>query len=277
MNTPTRSYAALTLDRRAVLARRAQYLAGASVAYNTVEAIVAVLAGQVANSAALLGFGLDSTVEVASGLVILWQFRHPLPESREQTAGRLIGAAFFALAAFVTFEAVTGLAAGQRPESSLVGIALACASVAIMPILSVAQRRTGRELGSSAVHADGTQTLLCTYLSVVLLVGLLANTTLGWWWFDAIAALIIAALALREGTQAWRGQGCCAPATPGPVTPCSTENLAPARHTADTPETRQADASTGPAATVADLSAAGATVVYTAVILVLLGVRSWQQ
>ena len=213
---------------------------------------------------------------MASGLVILWQFRHPLPESREQTAGRLIGVAFFALAAFVTFEAVSGLAAGVRPESSPVGIALACASIAIMPILSVAQRRTGRELGSSAVHADGTQTLVCTYLSVVLLVGLLANTTLGWWWFDAVAALIIAALALREGTQAWRGQGCCAPVTEGAVTACDTENPAPAGNW--TRRTRLPRRPLlGPAATMADLGAAAATVVYTAAILVLLGVRSWQQ
>jgi len=232
-NNSTRSFADLSPARRAVLARRAQYLAGASVAYNTIEAVVAVLAGQVANSAALVGFGLDSTVEVASGLIILWQFRHPLPESREQTASRLIAVAFFALAAFVTFEAVSGLMAGVRPESSLVGIALACASIAIMPILSVAQRRTGKELGSGAVHADGTQTLLCTYLSLVLLVGLLANTTLGWWWFDAVAALIIAAVALREGTQAWRGDGCCAPTTPGAVTTCSTEELNAASVTAD--------------------------------------------
>lgn len=232
-NNPTRSFADLSPARRAVLARRAQYLAGASVAYNTIEAVVAILAGQVANSAALVGFGLDSTVEVASGLIILWQFRHPLPESREQTASRLIAVAFFALAAFVTFEAVSGLIAGVRPESSLVGIALACASIAIMPILSVAQRRTGKELGSGAVHADGTQTLLCTYLSLVLLVGLLANTTLGWWWFDAVAAFIIAAVALREGTQAWRGDGCCAPTTPGAVTTCSTENPAPAVPTSD--------------------------------------------
>ncbi len=212
----TRSFAALPPARRAVLARRAQYLAGASVAYNTIEAVVAILAGQVANSAALIGFGLDSTVEVASGLIILWQFRHPLPESREQAAGRLIAVAFFALAGFVTYESISGLVGGARPESSPVGIALAAASVAIMPILSLIQRRTGRELGSGAVHADGTQTLLCTYLSGVLLAGLLANTALGWWWLDAVAALIIAAVALREGTEAWRGDGCCASTNPHP-------------------------------------------------------------
>jgi divalent metal cation (Fe/Co/Zn/Cd) transporter len=205
--TPT--FAALTAERRATLARRAQLLAGASVVYNVVEAVVAIAAGRVAGSAALIGFGLDSTVEVASGLIILWQFRHPLPESREQLAGRLIGLSFFALALYVTYESVSALVTGTRPESSTVGIVLALLSLAVMPVLSWAQRRTGRELGSSAVHADGTQTLLCTYLSAVLLVGLLANAALGWWWLDAVAALVIAAVAVREGREAWRGEGCC--------------------------------------------------------------------
>lgn len=211
MTTDTsRTFALLTLERRATLARRAQLLAGASVAYNVVEAVVAIAAGRVAGSAALIGFGLDSTVEVASGLIILWQFRHPLPESREQLAGRLIGLSFFALALYVTYESVSALLTGSRPDPSTVGIVLAVLSLLIMPVLSWAQRRTGRELGSSAVHADGTQTLVCTYLSAVLLVGLLANSLLGWWWLDAVAALVIAAVAVREGLEAWRGDGCCA-------------------------------------------------------------------
>ncbi|WP_237565713.1 cation diffusion facilitator family transporter [Ornithinimicrobium cerasi] len=203
------SFALLTPERRATLARRAQQLAAASVVYNVVEAVVAITAGRVAGSAALIGFGLDSTVEVASGLIILWQFRHPLPESREQLAGRLIGLSFFALALYVTYESVSALLTGSRPESSTVGIVLATLSLMVMPVLSWAQRRTGRELGSGAVHADGTQTLLCTYLSAVLLVGLLANSLLGWWWLDAVAALVIAAVAVREGREAWRGDGCC--------------------------------------------------------------------
>ena len=213
--TPRFQFAALSPERRVVLARRAQWLAGASVVYNVVEAVVAISAGQVANSAALVGFGLDSTIEVASGLIILWQFRHPLPESREQTAGRLIAVAFFALAAFVGWESISALVNGVRPDASVVGIAIAVASLIIMPVLSWAQRRTGRELGSGSVHADGTQTLLFTYLSAVLLVGLLANATLGWWWLDAAAALVIAAVAVREGVQSWRGDGCCAAATAG--------------------------------------------------------------
>jgi divalent metal cation (Fe/Co/Zn/Cd) transporter len=195
-------------DRRR-LGRRAQMLAGASVAYNVVEAVIAIAAGVVAGSVALVGFGLDSVVEVSSGLVILWQFRHPLPESRERTALRLMALSFFGLAAYVATESVRALATGSEPDASPVGIGLATASLVVMPFLSWAQRRTGRALGSSAVVADSTQTLLCTYLSAVLLVGLVLNATLGWSWADPLAGLVIAAVAVREGREAWRGKGCC--------------------------------------------------------------------
>lgn len=205
---------ALTLGpspgQRARLGRRAQLLAAASVAYNCVEAVVALVAGLVAGSVALVGFGLDSLVEVSSGLVILWQFRHAVPESRERQALRLMALSFFALAAYVSVESVRALAAGSEPDPSPVGIALACASLLVMPFLSWAQRRTGRQLGSGSVVADGTQTLLCTYLSAVLLAGLVVNATLGWFWADSVAALVIAGIAAREGVQAWRGEGCCA-------------------------------------------------------------------
>lgn len=197
---------------RVRLRRNAQLLAGASVGYNVIEAVIAISAGLVAGSVALVGFGLDSVVEVSSGLIILWQFRHPLPESRERTALRLMAASFFALAGFVGFEAVRALAAGHEPDVSPVGIALASASLVIMPFLSWAQRRTGRALGSNAVVADSTQTLLCTWLSAALLSGLLLNALLGWSWADPVAGLVIAAIAVREGVQAWRGEGCCAPA-----------------------------------------------------------------
>jgi divalent metal cation (Fe/Co/Zn/Cd) transporter len=200
---------------RVALGRRARWLAGASVSYNVVEAIVAISAGAVSGSVALVGFGLDSVVEVASGLIILWQFRHPLPETRERRALRLIALSFFGLAAYVAVESVRSLASGSEPDSSSVGIGLAIASLVVMPLLSTAQRRTGRALGSNAVVADGTQTLLCTYLSAVLLVGLVLNATLGWFWADPIAGLIIAIVALREGIQAWQGKGCCAPAGTG--------------------------------------------------------------
>ncbi|MGW5241195.1 cation diffusion facilitator family transporter [Monashia sp. NPDC004114] len=202
-------FSLLTPSRRSTLIRRARLLAGASVVYNVGEAAVAITSGRVADSTALIGFGLDSAVEVASGLVILWQFGHPMPEERERLARRLIAASFFALAAWIGFEAVRALAGGDVPGSSLVGIVLAALSLVVMPVLSLAQRRTGRELGSGAVVADSTQTLLCTYLSAVLLVGLLANTLVGWWWLDPIAALVIAAVAVREGRENWRGDACC--------------------------------------------------------------------
>ncbi|WP_082563899.1 MULTISPECIES: cation diffusion facilitator family transporter [unclassified Nocardioides] len=199
-------------DRRRQLGRRAQLLAAASVSYNVIEAVIAITAGLVAGSIALVGFGLDSVVEVSSGLIILWQFRHPLPESRERRALRLMALSFFALAAYVSVESLRALVGGHDPDASPVGIVLAAASLVIMPFLSWAQRRTGKSLGSNAVVADSTQTLLCTYLSAVLLVGLILNATLGWSWADPIAGLVIAAVAAREGLEAWRGEGCaCAP------------------------------------------------------------------
>jgi divalent metal cation (Fe/Co/Zn/Cd) transporter len=205
----------LTAADRARLGRRAQLLAGASVTYNVLEAVVAITAGVVAGSVALVGFGLDSVVEVSSGLVILWQFRHTMPETRERRALRLMAFSFFALAAYVAFESVRALLFGGEPDASPVGIGVAAASLVIMPFLSWAQRRTGKALGSNAVVADSTQTLLCTYLSAVLLAGLVLNATLGWSWADPIAGLVIAAVAVREGREAWRGEGCCAPARPG--------------------------------------------------------------
>ena len=200
--------ALLTVADRRRLGRRAQLLAAASVGYNLVEAVIAITAGVVAGSVALVGFGLDSVVEMSSGLIILWQFRHPVPESRERLALRLIGVSFFALAAYVTFESARSLLGGGDPAPSPVGIGLAVASLLVMPILSWAQRRTGRALGSGSVVADSTQTLLCTYLSAVLLAGLLLNALLGWGWADPIAGLVIAAAAVKEGVEAWRGDNC---------------------------------------------------------------------
>jgi divalent metal cation (Fe/Co/Zn/Cd) transporter len=197
-------------DRRR-LGRRAQLLAGFSVTYNFLEAVVAVTAGVVAGSVALIGFGLDSVVEVSSGLIILWQFRHRVPESRERLALRLIGVSFFALAAYVSVESIRSLLGAGEPAPSPVGIGLAVLSLLVMPLLSWAQRRTGRALGSASVVADSTQTLLCTYLSAVLLAGLLLNSLLGWGWADPTAGLIIAAVAVKEGVEAWRGDACCVP------------------------------------------------------------------
>ena len=211
MSAHVHTHQNLDATEKARLGRRAQLLAAASVSYIVIEAIIAITAGIVAGSVALIGFGLDSVVEVSSGLIILWQFRHRLPESREQQALHLMAFSFFALAAYVTFESVRALVSGHDPDPSPVGIGLAAASLVIMPFLSWAQRRTGKALGSNAVVADSTQTLLCTYLSAVLLVGLVLNATLGWSWADPIAGLVIAAIAVKEGREAWRGEGCCAP------------------------------------------------------------------
>ena len=190
------------------LRRRAVSLAWLTVAWNVVEAVVALLAGRAAGSQALIGFGLDSTVEVASAAVVIWQFSG-LDEEREQRALRLIGLSFFALAAYVAVQAIVDFVSGDEPESSTVGIGLAIASLIVMPVLATAKQRTGRRLGSVTVTADSQQTWLCTYLSVVLLAGLLLNAVLGWWWADPVAAVLIAGLAVREGVEAWRGDTCC--------------------------------------------------------------------
>lgn len=211
MGAHVHARADLSEAERRRLGRRAQSLAAASVVYNGVEAVIAIAAGLVAGSVALVGFGLDSVVEVSSGLIVLWQFRHRLPQSRERLALRLMAASFFALAGYVALESTRALVIGHIPDSSTVGIILAAASLLIMPFLSLAQRRTGRALGSNAVVADSTQTLLCSYLSAVLLAGLLLNATLGWAWADPVAGLIIAAVAAKEGWEAWNGHGCCAP------------------------------------------------------------------
>ena len=211
MTTHEHLAASVPAEERARLGRRAQRLAAASVGYNLLEAVVALVAGLVAGSVALEGFGLGSVLEVSSGLVILWQFRHPMPQSREERAARTIAVLFLALAAWITLDAVLTLTGGSEPDSSPVGIVLAVTSLLVMPFLSRAQRRTGKALHSNAVVADSAQTLLCTYMSAVLLVGLVLNATLGWSWADPVAALGIAALALREGRQTWRGEGCCAP------------------------------------------------------------------
>jgi len=208
----------LTVADRARLGRRAQWLAAASVTYNAVEGVVAVAAGLAAGSVALIGFGLDSVVEMSSGLVILWQFRNAMPESRERQALRLIALSFFALAAYVAVESLRDLLSSAEPDLSVVGIAVAVLSLIVMPCLSIAQRRTGQALGSGSVVADSKQTLLCTYLSAVLLAGLVLNATLGWGWADPLAGLVIAAGAGKEGLAAWRGEGCRAPGpTPSSV------------------------------------------------------------
>jgi divalent metal cation (Fe/Co/Zn/Cd) transporter len=207
----------LPAGERARLGRRARVLAGVSVTYNVLEGAVAISAGLVAGSIALVGFGADSAIEVGSGLIILWQFSHRLPETRERQALRLMGAAFALLAVWVGFESVRALVTGAEPDASPVGIGLTVASLIIMPFLSWAQRRTGRALGSAAVVADGTQTGMCAALSLAVAAGLIVNATLGWYWADPVAGLVVAGIAAREAVQAWRGEGCCAPVRPAAV------------------------------------------------------------
>ncbi|ADD41427.1 cation diffusion facilitator family transporter [Stackebrandtia nassauensis] len=212
--------APLTPSRRERLNRRSLRLAYATVGYNVAEGVVAIIAGAVASSTALIGFGIDSGIEVSSATVVIWQFRSTLPEARERLALKLIAVSFFALAAWVGFDSVRSLLVGEAAQPSGVGIGLAAVSVVVMPLLVWAKRRTGRELGSASVEADSTQTLLCTYLSAVLLIGLTLNAVLGWSWADPAAALVIAAVAVREGVQAWRGEACDDCAAPGAEQAC---------------------------------------------------------
>ena len=200
----------LSPARTGVLRRRIRIVVAITITWNVIEAIIALAAGGAASSAALIGFGLDSIVEVLSAAAVAWQFAAPDPERREKTALRVIAVSFFGLAAYVSVDAVLSLAGLREPEHSTVGIVLAGLSLIVMPFLSWFERRTGRELGSASAVADSKQTLICTYLSAALLVGLVLNSLLGWAWADSIAALVIAGFAIREGLEAWRGDVCCA-------------------------------------------------------------------
>ncbi|CRZ14304.1 cation transporter [Mycolicibacterium neworleansense] len=205
---------ALTQARRAVLHRRIQLFVAGTITYNVVEAIIAIAEGARVSSTALIGFGLDSVIEVSSAAAVAWQFSGPNPDAREKTALRIIAMSFFALAGYVTVESIRALTGAAEARHSSIGIALTAASLIVMPLLSWAQRRAGRELGSRSAVADSKQTLLCTYLSAVVLAGLVLNSLFGWSWADPVAALILAGVAIKEGRQAWRGQTCCGPARP---------------------------------------------------------------
>jgi divalent metal cation (Fe/Co/Zn/Cd) transporter len=199
--------------RRGVLVRRVRFMVAATITYNVIEAVVAITAGTVASSGALVAFGLDSVIEVASAGAVAWQFSATGQEAvqlREKTTLRIIAMSFFALAAYVSVDSLRALTGTAEAGHSTVGLVLAMVSLAVMPGLSYAQRRAGRELGSASAVADSKQTLLCTYLSAVLLVGLAVNSLFGWGWADPVAALVIAAVAVKEGRQAWRGETCCA-------------------------------------------------------------------
>lgn len=186
------------------LVTRARWLAYATIAWNAVEAVVAIAAGAVAGSIALIGFGFDSSIETFSAAVVVWRLRGVGPD-REQRALRLIAVTFFVLAAYVTAQSVYDIAARQAPDPSLVGIVLTAVSLVVMPALAVAKRRVGERMGSRTVLADAAETFLCAYLSAVVLAGLALNAAFGLWWADPVAALFVAYLAVREGREAWEG------------------------------------------------------------------------
>jgi divalent metal cation (Fe/Co/Zn/Cd) transporter len=198
------------LDRRA-LVRRAKLLAWGGIGWHFIEFAIALAAGIAASSIALIGFGVDSLVESVAGFIVLWRFadRRTYSESAERRAQQLIAISFFVLAAYVGVEAIRTLIAGDHPEASWVGIGLAAFTAPTMPLLALAKRRVGSRLGSAATVQEGVQNMVCAYLSLALLVGLLANALFDWWWADPAAALFIAAVAVREGRESWRGEGCC--------------------------------------------------------------------
>lgn len=200
-----------TAARKTVLQRRIRFIVTFTIVYNVIEAVVAITAGAAASSAALIGFGLDSVVEVLSAAAVAWQFSRRDPERWERPTLRVIALAFFALAAYVSVSAVLTLAGAVEPEQSTVGIVLAAVSVLVMPVASLVERATGRELGSATAVADAKQTMLCALLSVAVLVGLALNALVGWGWADSVAALVIAVFAIREGVEAWRGDSCATP------------------------------------------------------------------
>jgi divalent metal cation (Fe/Co/Zn/Cd) transporter len=210
----TRSQAATVggaLVERRKLERRARRLAWGGIAYHVLEAVVAVGAGLAAGSIALIGFGADSLIESVAGLIVVWLFTGARLGSTvaERRAQQLIAISFYVLAAYVGIESVRSLLGGHEPEVSWLGIGLAAFTVVTMPLLAAWKRRVGRALNSSAAVKEASQTQLCAYLSIALLIGLGANAVFGLWWMDPAAALFIAAVAVREGRESWRGEGCC--------------------------------------------------------------------
>src|SRR3954451_16538144 len=193
------------------LAGRVKLLSWLSLAWMTVEGGVAIAAGLVASSIALVGFGLDSAIEGFASVIIIWRFtgQRMLSHAAEERAQKLVAVQFFLLAPYVGFESIKTLVQGERPDTTVVGIALAASSVILMPLLGIAKQRLADQLGSAATKGEGRQNMLCAYLAGALLVGLLGNTLLGAWWLDPVVGLLIASLAVKEGRDAWRGEGCC--------------------------------------------------------------------
>jgi divalent metal cation (Fe/Co/Zn/Cd) transporter len=192
-------------------ARMARLLSWLSLVWMTIEGAVGVIAGLVAGSVALVGFGLDSAIEGLASVIVIWRFTgsRTLSKTSERRAQRAVAVSFFLLAPYIAVDAVVTLAGGHHPATSWVGIALTIGSMVLMPPLGRAKQRLGRHLDSAATAGEGTQNMLCAYLAAAVLVGLLANALLGWWWLDPVAALFIAFVAVREGRETWRGEGCC--------------------------------------------------------------------
>lgn len=197
---------------RETLVLRGKHLEYFTIAWNSLEGVVALIAGALAGSISLVGFGIDSFIEVTSGSVLLWRMEVDADvrkrERNEKFSLRVVGVCFLALAAYVGYESLSVLVSRKAPEHSIPGIVLACVSLVVMPLLSRAKKRVGRELGSPAMHADAKQTDFCVYLSAILLLGLLLNATLGWWWADPAAALIMVPLIAKEGVEAMKGDTC---------------------------------------------------------------------
>lgn len=193
------------------LARRARILSWLSLGWMTAEGAIAITAGVLAGSIALIGFGLDSVIEGIASVVIIWRFTgHRIHSTAaERRAQQLVAAQFFLLAPYVGFESVRALVTGERPDATLLGIVLAATSLVVMPALGIAKQRIAAELDSRATHGEGAQNLLCAYLAGALLVGLLGNALFGAWWLDPLVGLLIAGVAVHEGIETWRGDSCC--------------------------------------------------------------------
>lgn len=226
MSTPTAgrltaqeaSPAAQTLDRETYgrLSRRVRLLSWASLVYMTFEGGIAILAGVLAGSVALIGFGIDSAVEGMASAVIVWRFTgaRMFSEAAERRAQKLVAIQFLILAPYVGFESVQALVEGDRPDVSWLGIALSASSLVVMPYLGIAKQRIADRIGSAATKGEGRQNMLCAYLAGALLLGLLGNAAFGAWWLDPVVGFLIAGVALREGLEAWRGQGCACASDP---------------------------------------------------------------
>jgi divalent metal cation (Fe/Co/Zn/Cd) transporter len=206
-----RPVATISRERYGELARRVRLLSWLSLGWMTIEGAVAIIAGIVASSIALIGFGLDSVIEGVASVIIVWRFtgHRVFSDAAEQRAQRLVAVQFFLLAPYVAFESIKALIGGEHPDVSWVGIGLSIASVTFMPMLGTAKARLADQLGSAATKGEGRQNMLCAYLAGALLVGLLGNALAGAWWLDPLVGLLIAGVAVREGVEAWRGEGCC--------------------------------------------------------------------